>query len=77
MRPGLASGRELVLLTLPGVTLAYCTSLFFGELFAIELKMWGPQIEGTMNQVRYESIYSVPWPTGTMLGGTPPFRGGA
>lgn len=46
----------------------------FLENSTIELTMWDPQLEGT---IHYESIYSITWSTGRMLGGTPQLQRGA
>lgn len=75
----LSSGGELALPTSasPAISLTYstvCTSLCFGGHFAVETKMWDLQLEAT---IHYESMYSIPWPTGRMLGGTPQLHGGA
>lgn len=72
----LASGRESTLPTsaLPAGGLAYCASLFLGELSAIELTTWGPLSEGT---IHCESIYSIAWPIGGRLGGKTQCHSGA
>ena len=58
---------------IPAVILAYWTSLFLGEHFAIELGVGSP----FRKTIRSESIYPNTWPTGKLLGGTPQCHHGA